>query len=78
MRKDELSKLYDHIRTKLLRATSEIDVGYQSTRFLEGTRLLYDSNIISYKELTRLNNYIIGVADESIQIINYKRLNNDR
>lgn len=74
MRKEESAKLYDHIYTTLLRQMSITSVGYQAHCLLNGVFMLYQSRMISYKDFTNLNGYIIGIADDQIKTLNYERL----
>lgn len=77
MRKDEITKLHEHISTTLLRQISLTGVGYQTQYLLNAVFVLYQSRIISYKDFTNLNGYIIGIADDCIKTLNYERLKND-
>lgn len=70
MRKDEIAKLHDHIRITLLRQISLTGVGYQTQYLLNAIFVLYQSRIISYKDFTNLNGYIIGIADDCIKTLN--------
>lgn len=78
MRKEETAKLYDHISTTLQRQISLTGVGYQAQYLLNAVFVLYQSRIISYRDFTNLNSYIIGIADDCIKTLNYERLKNDK
>ena len=80
MRKEELTKLYDHLHTTLLRQISITGVGYEAQFLLNGVFMLYQSRMISYKDFTNLNGYIIGIADDRVKTLNYERLkkNNEK
>lgn len=77
MRKEELTKLYDHLRTTLLRQISITGVGHEAQFLLNGVFMLYQSRMISYKDFTNLNSYIIGIADDRVKTLNYERLRTD-
>ena len=77
MRKEETAKLYNHIRTTLLRQISLTGIGYETQFFLNGISLLYHSRMISYNDFTNLNAYIISIAADRLQCIAYERLKND-
>lgn len=77
MRKDETAKLYNHIFYTLLRQISITNVGYETQQLLNCVFILYSSGIISYKDFTNMNGYIIGLADDRIKTLNYERLKKD-
>lgn len=77
MRKEETAKLYNHIFYTLLHQSSIICVGYKAKNLLNAVSLLYQCGILSNKDFTNMNGYIIGLAEDRIKGLNYERLKMD-
>ena len=77
MKKQETDKLYNHIFYALLWQKSIIDVGYEAKSLLNGVSMLHLSGILSEKDFTNMNAFIIGLAEDRIKELSYERLNKD-
>lgn len=77
MRKEEITKLYEHIFIRLGSRASIITVGFEAQELLNGVSMLHYSGIMSNRDFTNMTGYIIGIAEDRIKTLNYERLQKD-